>query len=216
LEKVRDLASKKNIVLIFDECSSGFRETFGGIYSKYNVEPDIIIFGKTLGNGYGITSVLGKREIMENAQNTFISSTFWTERIGPTAALATLNEMEKIKSWEVITRYGKIVRDGWINLANLHNLEIEVKGIPAISTYEFKSKKNQEYKTYVAQEMLKKGILASTFFYASTAHNSKLINLYLDELDSIFQKISNAEKGVISIDDMLDGPVCNNRFVRLN
>ena len=90
LQKVRSLATKKNIILIFDECSSGFRETFGGIFQKFNVEPDMAMFGKTLGNGYALTAVVGKKSIMEAAQNSFISSTFWTERIGPTAALATL------------------------------------------------------------------------------------------------------------------------------
>ena len=90
LQKVRELATKRNIVLIFDECTSGFRETFGGIYQKYGVEPDLAMFGKTLGNGYALTAVVGRKSVMEAAQNTFISSTFWTERIGPTAALATL------------------------------------------------------------------------------------------------------------------------------
>ena len=87
LRKVRDLANKKNIVLIFDECTSGFRETYGGIFKKYKITPDLAMFGKTMGNGYAITAVVGKRSVMEAAQNTFISSTFWTERIGPTAAL---------------------------------------------------------------------------------------------------------------------------------
>ena len=90
LNKVRDLATKNNIVLIFDECTSGFRETYGGIFKKYNVNPDMVMFGKTMGNGYAITAVVGNRAVMESAQNTFISSTFWTERIGPTAALKTL------------------------------------------------------------------------------------------------------------------------------
>ena len=103
LQKVRKLATEKNIILIFDECSSGFRETFGGIYQKYNIEPDMIMYGKTIGNGYALTAVLGRRSIMESAQSTFISSTFWTERIGPTAALATLELMQKKKSWQIIT-----------------------------------------------------------------------------------------------------------------
>ena len=95
LKRVRDLATKKNIVLIFDECSSGFRETFGGIFQKYNVEPDMVMFGKTIGNGYALTAVVGRKSVMEAAQSTFISSTFWTERIGPTAALATLKSYGK-------------------------------------------------------------------------------------------------------------------------
>ena len=80
LEKVRNLATKKGIVLIFDECTSGFRKTFGGLHKHYKVIPDLAMFGKALGNGYAITAVVGKKEVMEHAQNTFISSTFWTEK----------------------------------------------------------------------------------------------------------------------------------------
>ena len=172
LHKVRELATRNNIVLIFDECTSGFRETFGGIYQKYKVEPDMVMYGKTIGNGYALTAVVGKRSVMEAAQSTFISSTFWTERIGPVAALATLNEMERVKSWEVITENGKKMQEGWKNLASLHNLKITLAGIPALSTYTFNSKEALSYKTLISQEMLKKGILASTNFYASTAHTN--------------------------------------------
>ena len=112
LHKVRELANKKNIVLIFDECTSGFRETFGGIYKKFDVEPDMVMYGKTIGNGYALTAVVGRRSVMEAAQTTFISSTFWTERIGPTAALATLKVMERVRSWEIITDIGKSVQHG--------------------------------------------------------------------------------------------------------
>ena len=110
LKKVRDLATKKNIVLIFDECTSGFRETFGGLHLKYKVKPDICLLGKALGNGFPITAVLGKKEIMENAQSTFISSTFWTERTGYVAALKTLEIMEKIRSWKIISNQGKKIK----------------------------------------------------------------------------------------------------------
>ena len=156
LKKVRSLASKKNIVLIFDECTSGFRETYGGIHKKYGVEPDMAMYGKTLGNGYAITAVVGKRSVMELAQKTFISSTFWTERIGPTAALATLRVMEQNKSWEIITKQGEKIQKGWNELACKHDLKITISGIPALSTYSFNSKYGLEYKTYVTQEMLKK------------------------------------------------------------
>jgi glutamate-1-semialdehyde 2,1-aminomutase len=96
LEKVRKLADDNNIVLIFDECTSGFRQSFGGLHKHYKIVPDIAIFGKALGNGHAINAIIGKREVMEACNSTFVSSTFWTERIGPTAALATLDIMEKI------------------------------------------------------------------------------------------------------------------------
>jgi glutamate-1-semialdehyde 2,1-aminomutase len=76
LHEVRKLATSKGIVLIFDECTSGFRETYGGLHKKFGVEPDMSMFGKALGNGYAVTAVIGRREIMESAQTSFISSTF--------------------------------------------------------------------------------------------------------------------------------------------
>ena len=215
LLKVRELANKKNIVLIFDECTSGFRETFGGIFKKFNVEPDLVMFGKTLGNGYAITAVVGKKEVMEVAQKTFISSTFWTERIGPTAALKTLEIMEKIKSWEIITNLGSRVVSGWRKIAKENKLKISVFGLPAISSYTFKTN-NLINKTYITQEMLKKGFLASTNFYASTAHNEYLINLYFEALNEVYKNISKCVSEDKNLLDLLDGPVCHDGFYRLN
>ena len=216
LHKVRALATQKNIVLIFDECTSGFRETFGGIYKKYGVEPDMAMYGKTIGNGYALTAVVGKRSVMEAAQSTFISSTFWTERIGPTAAVATLKVMERVKSWETITQIGIKMREGWQKLADTHGLSITISGIPALSTYGFNSSDAMAYKTLIAQEMLDKGFLASTNFYASTAHNDDNLELYFTALDEVYNQIANCENGNLKIENLLKGPICHGGFKRLN
>jgi len=216
LQKVRDLATKHNIVLIFDECTSGFRETYGGIFKKYDVIPDVTIFGKTIGNGYALTAVVGKRSIMEAAQTTFISSTFWTERIGPTAALKTLTVMERLKSWEIITEKGKKMQEGWLKLAQVNNLKINIAGIPALTTYSFTGKRNLEYKTLITQEMLKKGFLASTNYYASIAHEDKDFDDYFNELNQVYHTISLCEKEESDVMDLLEGPVCHSGFQRLN
>ena len=216
LQKIRELCSIKGIVLIFDECTSGFRETFGGIHKKYKVEPDIAMYGKTLGNGYAITAVVGKREVMECAQKTFISSTFWTERIGPTAALRTLEEMERQRSWEIITGLGKYMSEKWSQLADNHSLNIKISGIPALTTFSFESINHLKYKTLLTQEMLKKGYLASTSFYASTAHSFEIIDEYFNNLNSVFHIISECENEKIKIDSLLEGPVCQTGFKRVN
>jgi glutamate-1-semialdehyde 2,1-aminomutase len=216
LKRVRDLATKKNIVLIFDECSSGFRETFGGIFQKYNVEPDMVMFGKTIGNGYALTAVVGRKSVMEAAQSTFISSTFWTERIGPTAALATLKIMEREQSWHKITDTGKKMQKGWLALAKKNDLDITVSGIPAMTSYSFNSRNALEYKTLITQEMLKKGFLASTIFYACTEHTDEHLSNYFDELDKIYKTISKCESEKLNINTLLDGPVCHSGFKRLN
>ena len=216
LKKVRKLATELGIVLIFDECTSGFRETFGGIFKKYDVEPDIAMFGKALGNGYAITAIVGKKEIMEAAQSTFISSTFWTERIGPTAALKTIELMEKLKSWERITYLGEQLRNGWINSAKNNKIEISTFGIPALSTFVFNHTDSQKFKTFLTQEFLKKGILASTIFYASTEHNEKIIEEYLEIFDTIMMRINKCIYGNDKIDNLIDGPISTSGFKRLN
>ena len=210
------MTKKKNIVLIFDECTSGFRETFGGIYQKYDVEPDMAMFGKTIGNGYALTAVVGKKEVMEAAQKSFISSTFWTERIGPTAALKTLEIMDRIKSWDIITERGSKMQKGWKELATNHALGISVSGIPSLSTYSFNSGDALKYKTLITQEMLKKGFLASTNFYACTEHHDKFFSNYFDALDGIYKTISECQNGNKDIDGLLEGPVCHSGFKRLN
>jgi glutamate-1-semialdehyde 2,1-aminomutase len=216
LQKVRDLATQNNIVLIFDECTSGFRETFGGIYKKYGVEPDMAMYGKTIGNGYALTAVVGKKSVMEAAQKTFISSTFWTERIGPTAALKTLEVMERIKSWEIITAKGKQMQEGWKKLATDNNLSITVSGIPSLTTYAFNSDNALLFKTFITQEMLKKGFLASTNFYASIAHEDADFDQYFTELDTVYKKIKEHENGTLDLNSLLEGPICHSGFKRLN
>jgi glutamate-1-semialdehyde 2,1-aminomutase len=216
LQKVRELATKNNIVLIFDECTSGFRETFGGIFKKFDVEPDMAMFGKTMGNGYAITAVVGRRDVMEAAQKTFISSTFWTERIGPTAGLKTLEVMERIKSWEIITDAGNSIREEWLKLSTKYELPIEINGILPISTFSFNSQSNNEYKTYITQEMLKKGFLANTSFYACIDHSNKIIKKYSESLESIFYEISDCEKGNKSIHELLETSPAHQGLFRLN
>lgn len=215
LQKVRNLATERGLVLIFDECTSGFRETFGGLYLKYGVEPDMAVFSKTMGNGYAICAIVGRKDIMEAAQGSWISSTFWTERIGPTAALAALAEMEHTKSWEIITEIGLNNKKRWQLLADKYELEIEQWGIPALAGYTFKSKKHLAYKTYITQEMLKKGFLAGNSLYPCIAHTPEILDNYFYELDGIFAQIRDFEDGK-DVMKALEGPICQSGFKRLN
>lgn len=215
LESVRRIASERGIVLVFDECTSGFRETFGGLHKKYGVEPDMAVFGKTLGNGYAITAVAGRREVMEAAQDTFISSTFWTERIGPSAALATLDVMERERSWETITRTGRQIADGWNQLGARHGLQIRISGLPALVAFGFDNPANLAYKTLISQEMLAKGYLAGNAVYTSIAHTPDVVTAYFEALDSVFGLVRECEDGR-DVMKLLKGPICHGGFRRLN
>jgi glutamate-1-semialdehyde 2,1-aminomutase len=215
LQKVRDLATRNGIVLMFDECTSGFRQTFGGLHKMHGVEPDMAMFGKALGNGYAITAVLGKRSIMEAAQSTFISSTFWTERIGPTAALATLDVMEQTKSWEVITKMGQYITEQWNSIAKSTGIAIKTSGLPALTSFSVDSKYALEYKTLITQEMLKKSYLAGTSIYVATVHTKELVDRFITELEPVIALIKECEDGR-DVKSLLDGPTCSSGFKRLN
>lgn len=215
LEKIRKLASKNNIVLIFDECTSAFRETFGGLYKKFNVVPDIALYGKALGNGYPITAIVGKREIMDFAQETFISSTFWSDKIGPVAGLETLREMERIKSWKIISNIGKKIKKKWLQISKENDLDIEVRGIESLPNFYFKEKNNLIYKTFITQEMLKKNIIAGQSIYVCVDHDEVNLERYFDNLNEIF-KIIKKNNNNDKLKKLLNGPVCNSDFQRMN
>lgn len=215
LQKVRQLATSRGIVLIFDECTSGFRQSLGGLHKLYGVEPDMAMFGKAMGNGYAITATIGRREVMEAAQSTFISSTFWTERIGPSAALKTLEVMERVQSWESITRTGLEIRSGWQRLADKHGLLVDHWGLPALTGFTFRSNNALAYKTLLTQEMLAKGYLAGNSVYVCTEHTPEVLAGFFDALDPIFELVKECEDGR-DITSLLKGPVCHGGFKRLN
>lgn len=216
LEHVREVTLKKGIVLIFDECTTGFRETFGGIHKKYNVIPDLATFGKALGNGYAITAVIGKNEVMKSANDSFISSTFWTERIGSVAALKTLEVMEKTKSWEILPIHGQSVSEGWLRIGLKHGIDFSIFGINSMIKFKLNSSSNQIFKTFLTQEMLKEGYLAGTQFNASIAHNPLVIGAYLEVLESVVGKYCKAINNGKDLPSLLNGSIATIEFKRLN
>jgi len=214
LETIREITKKLGIVLIFDEVSSGWRLTAGGAHLKFKVYPDIAVFAKAISNGYPMAAIIGKKEIMEAAQDTFISSTYWTERIGPVAALATIHKLRANDVASYLTKIGKRVQGGWNKLAKINKLNITVSGIYPLGQFSFNYKKPLVLKTLFTQQMLKKGFLATTAFYASYAHKTGHIAKYLEAVDEVFSFIFRAlEKG--KPEKYLKGPVCHNAFKRL-
>ena len=196
LGEVRKLCNKHKITLIFDECTTGFRETYGGLHKKYKVYPDIAMFGKAMGNGYAINAIIGKKKIMKGAEKTFISSTFWTEAVGSTAALQTIEEIRRLQSWKKITTLGKYIKKNWLKLSNKYNLDLKITGLDSIPRFEMK-KNFEVYKTFITKKLIEKNILSSNYIYLSTAHNKKIIDQYLIELEKIFKIISKTNYKII-------------------
>jgi glutamate-1-semialdehyde 2,1-aminomutase len=192
LEGVRRIADKSGAVLIFDEITSGFRMNIGGIHMRYGVSPDIAVFGKAMGNGYPVSAIIGRRSIMEAAQNTFISSTFWTERIGFTAALATIRKMEKYDVPSKLIDYGAQINRGWAALAQKHRLEINISGIPPLTHITFVGKHALALQTLYTQEMLSMGFLLGAAVYTTHAYSDEIISLFHEKTDASFLKIRQA------------------------
>ena len=215
LKKVRTLANQNNIVLIFDECTTGFRETYGGLHKTTGVIPDVAIFGKALGNGYAITAIVGKESVMDYAQQSFISSTFWTERVGPAAALKTIEIMKNEKTWIKIKKIGKKIQKNWQTLSNQMNLGIKIKGIPSLTSFSFPGKQNLHYKTLITQEMLRNNFLASNTVYCSISHTDNIIKSYINKLENVFKIIKDCQNGH-DINKFLKSKISRKDFKRLN
>ena len=194
LTYIRNYTKKNKITLIFDECTSGFRQTFGGIHLKYKINPDICILGKALGNGYPINAIIGTKKIMNKAQNSFISSTFWSDRIGPSAALKTLEIMSEEKTWIKLKNLGIHFRKNFKLILKKHSISGDILGTGSLLKFYIDGINDDLLKKYFANEMLNKGMLASNVIYLSTAHNKTLLNKYLIAIDETLLKLKRLNK----------------------
>lgn len=214
LEGVRALATQIGSVLIFDEVTSGFRMYLGGIHLTMNVEPDIAVLGKGLGNGFPISAILGRRAVMDYAENSFISSTFWTERIGFVAALASLSKMELCKVQKDLIRYGEQINEGWKKLAVKHGVKIHISGIPPLTHISFDGENPTAIQTLYTQEMLEKGYLLGASVYTTYAYSDNIIDRFIEDSDTVFALIRKIQDGS-NVMQYLKGEVAHAGFKRL-
>ena len=194
LQGVRQLASDTGAALIFDEITTGFRMTTGGIHLLLGVDPDIAVFAKALANGYPMAAVIGRPEVMGAAQKTFISSTNWTERLGPAAALATIRKHQAEKVAEHLKQIGEMVQKGWENAARAVRLELSAYGLPSLCEFGLKSPDQQLLKTLFTQEMLGRGYLACHQFKPSFAHRPEHVEHYLEDVQEVFSILESTSR----------------------
>ncbi|MFA5849832.1 MAG: aminotransferase class III-fold pyridoxal phosphate-dependent enzyme [Bacteroidales bacterium] len=214
LSALREQTTKYDIPLIMDEVSAGFRMTLGGAHLLYGIEPDLAVFAKGMSNGYPMAAVIGTSKVMQAAQGSFISSTYWTDRIGPTAALATIKKMKAENINKHLVDKGLEIKALWNRLAIKNDLDIKVGGMDPVPHFSFTSDKPLVLKTLFTQLMLDKGFLASTAFYASYAHKDEHVALYDKAVDEAFNFISKAVSDN-NAEQFLKGPVCHSGFQRL-
>lgn len=216
LEHVRDEIHRVGGLLIYDEITIGWHMTLGGSHRLLDIQPDMAIFAKAMGNGHPIAAVIGTKDAMDGAHTSFISSTYWTEGIGPTAALATISKMEQTRVWEHVAHIGTIAQKDWKELASKHGLSIICEGIPSVAEFSFAEYK-QELKTLYVAKMLHKGFLADCIFYPTLAHTDEIMAKHRDAVDQVFSEIADIIKkgGKETILEAIGGPVAQVGFKRL-
>ena len=185
------MCKENKICLIVDEITSGWRETVGGVYKKLNIRPDIVVYGKAIGNGYAISSILGKKKFMIYGNKSFISSTAWTEKVGFAAANATIDYFVKNKVHLHILRVAKILSLGWKNIAKKYNIKLRVSEVLPICSFFLDYPNREELYTFFTKEMLNKNYLANNSVWISFAHKEKDIKKYLKNCNIVFKKMSN-------------------------
>jgi glutamate-1-semialdehyde 2,1-aminomutase len=214
LEGVREIATHSGAILVFDEITSGFRLNTGGAHLIYGVEPDIAVFAKAMSNGYPMAAIIGRADVMQAAQSTFISSTYWTERIGLVAALATIRKHQRCEVPKHLIQIGKMIQDGWQKLAERTGLQIEIGGIVPLGHFNFIGEQNQAARTLFTQLMLERGFLATNAFYATYTHQVQHVERYMEAAEEALLIVAEA-LGNNTIMTQLKGPVAHTGFRRL-
>jgi glutamate-1-semialdehyde 2,1-aminomutase len=215
LERVRQLCDEIGVVLVIDEISAGFRLNTGGAHLLYGLKPGMAVFAKAISNGFPMAAIIGTGDVMQAAQSTFISSTYWTDRVGPAAALATVRKFQRCDVSKHLIRSGEMVRNGWRLAAEHAGLPIEIGGIVPMSHFAIKCEQGQAVHTLFTQIMLDKGFLAGKGFYATYAHTDHIVEEYLQAAQEAFTTIAQAlERGTVL--QLLKGPIAHAGFARLN
>jgi glutamate-1-semialdehyde 2,1-aminomutase len=215
LAQVRQVCDRIGAVLVVDEVSVGWRLNTGGAHLVYGLRPDIAVFAKAISNGYPMAAIIGTRDVMQAAQSTFISSTYWTERIGPAAALATIRKHRRENVPQHLCRIGQMVRDGWRLAAERAGLPITIGGLVPLSHFAIQHPEAQAAATLFTQLMLERGFLATKAFYTTFAHQDAVIEEYLQAAEDVFGVVAQAlERGAVK--SLLRGPVAHVGFTRLN
>ena len=214
LKEIRETVTKIGAVLVFDEVTSGFRLRTGGMHMLHGVHPDIVVLGKAMGNGHPIAAVVGRKNVMEAAQGSFISSTYWTERIGLVAALEVIRQYETRKVPKIICEKGKLTAQELQKIFDRHQLKISMGGLVTNPAMVIQEEKALVIKTLFTQEMLKKGYLAGPLVFMSPCHTEKILKTYFQQVDETFARIAQwKSQGVL--EEKLEGPVCHSGFKRL-
>lgn len=219
LQGVKELTHKYGAILIFDEVVSGFRYALGGASEMYGVIPDLAAFGKGMANGYAISAVAGRKDLLKQIEKgVFVSTTFGGDSIPMAAALATIKILEQPGFYDKLTKIGEIQRNGVVELINKYDLKdvVSVSGLTAHAGVTFEGHGSLGYldiQSIYSQVMIENGILVFAFYNLNGSHTESEAEEYLKATDKSFSLIRKA-MDLDSLDGILKGGKVNPVFKR--
>ena len=210
LGRVKELTHKYGAILVFDEVVSGFHYALGGAQELFGVQPDLVAFGKGMANGYPISAVAGRKDLLEQIeQGVFISTTFGGDSISMAAALATIKKLEQPGFYDHITKIGTMIRGGIQDCIDKYDLNdvLAVSGMPAHCGVSFEGHGALSYldiQSVYSQTMIQNGIIVFAIYFLNAHHTEVEAKAYLEATDNAFASIRKAVD-LDSIDGILLG-----------
>lgn len=197
LQGVKELAHKHGALLVFDEIITGFRFALGGAQELFGVTPDLAAFGKGMANGYPISAVVGRADVMREMEEIFFSFTFGGEAASLAASLATINKMRAQKVIEHLWRQGGTIMGSVTSLIARHDLQdvLRLVGKPCwslISVSDAGPVTSWQIKTLFMQEMIARGILIQGSHNLSFAHGDAELSALIDAWGEVLPIIADA------------------------
>ena len=184
---------KKGIILVVDEITSGFRVNASGVYKYLGYDPDIVVYGKAIANGFPLSAICGKKAVMSAATDTFMSSTMWTERVGFVAALATIKKFRNERVYHHLYKIGSMIEDVWLASAKKYSINLKIGSFKPLMTFTLNyGDMNNSLLTLFTQEMLRRGFIASSSVYVTLSHTNNIIKKYKKAIDEVFSIMSEA------------------------
>ena len=217
LEGVKALARENGAILIFDEVTSGWRISTGGVQEHLGVTPDMTVLAKAMSNGFPMGAVVGVRDVMEPAGRMFISSSYWSDNIGLVASLTTIRELKQRDAKSSFREIGEQLRkalNSAITNAGLKGGCVGLHTNPRIALDLPPETDERKIATLFIQEMAKRGVHCFMNFKATLAHTDTDIRY---TVDAAAEALLIVKKGFDSgnFDDLLETDVRREPFRRL-
>lgn len=226
LEGVRDLTRKRGALLMFDEMVTGYRYCVAGAHQLYGIDPDLASFGKAIANGFSVSAIVGRRDVMDlgglthdKARVFLLSTTHGAEHVGLAAAIATMKIYEQEPVIEHLYREGARLREGFEQVARSNGLAdyLPLTGRDCALTFgclDLDGKPSQEFRTLFLQELVRGGVLAPSLF-VSYSHDREAIEKTIEAADAAMRVYARAVAAG-STDGLLIGPPSKIVYRRFN